>query len=180
MYSSYFDDKFVVFVHSPISSVTSRHMFTPTSEAAFGKRGILCLRFRKTGRHIAALTLGANVPPFISTKGFCFFFGLHRCCCSVLSCTYSLPITHLFPSCCPFYELYVCFFAVDWVQCKLRLMLCHVYTYWPTKVLLIKLDSLFFIRSRGACGGSAEGSRLIVLMFSSLVILFWLFARQQH
>ena len=32
-------------------------MFTPTSEAAFGKVGILCLRFRKTGRQIAALTL---------------------------------------------------------------------------------------------------------------------------
>ena len=25
----------------------SRHMFTPTSEAAFGKGGILCLHFRK-------------------------------------------------------------------------------------------------------------------------------------
>ena len=32
-------------------------MFMPTSEAAFGKGGILRLRFRKTGRHIAALTL---------------------------------------------------------------------------------------------------------------------------
>ena len=32
-------------------------MFTPTSETAFGKGGILHLRFRKTGRHIAFLTL---------------------------------------------------------------------------------------------------------------------------
>ena len=35
----------------------SCHMFTPTSEVAFGKRGILRLGFRKTGQHIAALTL---------------------------------------------------------------------------------------------------------------------------
>ena len=35
----------------------SRHMFTPTSEAAFGKGGILHLGFRKTGWHIAVLTL---------------------------------------------------------------------------------------------------------------------------
>ena len=35
----------------------SRHMFTPTSEVAFGKGGILRLGFRKTGWHIAALTL---------------------------------------------------------------------------------------------------------------------------
>ena len=34
-----------------------RHMFTPTSVAAFGKGGILHLHFRKTGRHIVALTL---------------------------------------------------------------------------------------------------------------------------
>ena len=39
------------------SSFTSGHIFAPTSEAAFGKRGILRLRFRKTGWHIAALTL---------------------------------------------------------------------------------------------------------------------------
>ena len=32
-------------------------MFTPTSEAAFGEGGILLLRFRKTRRHIAVLTL---------------------------------------------------------------------------------------------------------------------------
>ena len=32
-------------------------MFTPTPEAAFGKGGILRFRFRKTGRHITALTL---------------------------------------------------------------------------------------------------------------------------
>ena len=37
--------------------VTSRHVFTSTSVAAFGKGGILHLRFRKTGRDIAALTL---------------------------------------------------------------------------------------------------------------------------
>ena len=35
----------------------SGHVFTPTSEAAFGKGGTLRLGFRKTGRHIAALTL---------------------------------------------------------------------------------------------------------------------------
>ena len=35
----------------------SRHVFTPTSEAAFRKGGTLRLGFRKTGRHIAALTL---------------------------------------------------------------------------------------------------------------------------
>ena len=46
-----------VTVQSPTLSFTSRHMFTPTSEAAFGKGGILRLRFRKTGRHTAALTL---------------------------------------------------------------------------------------------------------------------------
>ena len=32
-------------------------MFSPTSEAAFGKGGILRLHFRKTGRHMAVLTL---------------------------------------------------------------------------------------------------------------------------
>ena len=35
----------------------AHHMFTPTSVAAFGKGGILRLGFRKTGQHIAALTL---------------------------------------------------------------------------------------------------------------------------
>ena len=34
-----------------------RHMFTPMSEAAFLKGEILGLGFRKTGRHVAALTL---------------------------------------------------------------------------------------------------------------------------
>ena len=43
--------------HSPTLSFTSHHMFTATSEAAFGKGEILRLRFRKTGRHIAILTL---------------------------------------------------------------------------------------------------------------------------
>ena len=56
MWSSYFEDKFVVTVYSPTSSSTSRHMFTSTTEA-FGKGGILHLGFRKTGRHIAALIL---------------------------------------------------------------------------------------------------------------------------
>ena len=53
----YFEDKFYVTVHGPTSSFTSHHMFMPTSEAAFGKGGILCRGFRKTGRHIAVLTL---------------------------------------------------------------------------------------------------------------------------
>ena len=35
----------------------SRHMFTPTPKAAFGKGGILRLRFRKTRQQIAAFTL---------------------------------------------------------------------------------------------------------------------------
>ena len=46
-----------VTVHTPTSSFTSHHMFTPTSEVAFRKEGTLCLSFRKIGQHIAALTL---------------------------------------------------------------------------------------------------------------------------
>ena len=41
----------------PNSCFTSCHMFTPTSEAAFRKGGILHIHFRRTSRHIAALTL---------------------------------------------------------------------------------------------------------------------------
>ena len=48
----------------------SRHMFTPTSEAAFGKGGILRLHFRKTGRQIDALTL----------EQMCRLFYLKRAC----------------------------------------------------------------------------------------------------
>ena len=43
-------------------------MFMPTSEAAFGKGGILRLRFRKTGRHTAVLTL----------EQMCHLFNLKR------------------------------------------------------------------------------------------------------
>ena len=47
----------------------SRHMFTPTSEAAFGKGGILRLGFRETGRHIAALTLEQMCRLFYLKRG---------------------------------------------------------------------------------------------------------------
>ena len=45
-------------------------MFMPTLEAAFGKGGVLRLCFRKTGWHIAALTL----------EQMCLLFFLKRAC----------------------------------------------------------------------------------------------------
>ena len=49
------DDLHCCATHS--RGVLKRNMLTPTSEAAFGKGGILHLGFRRTGRHFAALTL---------------------------------------------------------------------------------------------------------------------------
>ena len=60
MSSSYFEDKFVYRSLSNFVLHVMSHVYANPSGsqiAAFGKRGILHLRFRKTVRHIAAFTL---------------------------------------------------------------------------------------------------------------------------
>ena len=53
-------------------------MFTPTSEAAFGKGGILRLCFRKTGWHIAALTLEQMCRLFYLKRASVWRLALHK------------------------------------------------------------------------------------------------------
>ena len=51
-----------------IATYSVFHMFMPTSEAAFGKGGIVHLHFRKNRPAHCCPYFGANVPPFLSKK----------------------------------------------------------------------------------------------------------------